>query len=73
MDTASKLLHLLEHWIEHNDAHAQTYREWAERAATSGLASAAEHLEEAIRAVDRANEALRKAEQALGPAGRHTT
>lgn len=71
MDTGAKLLHLLGHWIEHNEAHAQTYREWAERASADGLATVAEHLEEAIRAVAQANAALRKAEHAVEPSGHH--
>lgn len=36
MDDISKLRHLLEHWREHNDEHAETYRQWAEKAATLG-------------------------------------
>jgi len=73
MDTADKLLHLLDHRIEHNDAHAQTYREWAEKAATEGLGVAAEHLDEAVRAVGQANEALRGAARALAPEHHHPT
>lgn len=73
MDTAAKLLHLLDHWIEHNEAHAQTYREWAARASADGLSAGAESLEEAIRAVAGANDALRKAQRALGAAGHNST
>jgi hypothetical protein len=73
MDTAAKLLHLLDHWIEHNEAHAQTYREWAEKATAEGLSAAAEHIEEAVRAVGQANEALRRAERAVGPGQHHPT
>ncbi len=29
MTELEKLKHLLEHWIEHNDAHVKTYKEWA--------------------------------------------
>jgi len=36
MDDISKLRHLLEHWSEHNEEHAKTYLEWAEKAAASG-------------------------------------
>ena len=27
-----KLIKLLEHWLKHNDDHAGTYRDWAEKA-----------------------------------------
>ena len=52
MDLASKLNHLLTHWVEHNEAHLQTYREWAERARDEGHVRTGEQLEEAIRAVE---------------------
>lgn len=70
MDTAARLQHLLGHWIEHNDQHAQTWREWAEKASLEGLAAAAEGLAEAIRAVGAVNEALRRASASL-PDGGH--
>lgn len=61
MDIAAKLDHLLTHWVEHNDAHSQTYREWANQARLAGLASTAEHLEQAVQAVHLANDHLREA------------
>lgn len=36
MDELKKLKHLLYHWREHNDEHAETYRQWAEKAASLG-------------------------------------
>lgn len=36
MTELEKLRHLLGHWIEHNDAHIKTYREWASKAAALG-------------------------------------
>lgn len=36
MNELDKLKHLLHHWKEHNDEHAETYRQWAEKAAASG-------------------------------------
>lgn len=65
MTTSDKLAHLLHHWIEHNDDHAGTYREWAERAEAEGL-PAAGALREAIEAVGAASDALRRAAEALG-------
>jgi len=36
MTELEKLKHLLEHWIEHNDAHVKTYSEWAVKADSLG-------------------------------------
>lgn len=36
MTDLEKLKHLLEHWAEHNEEHAKTYLEWAEKAGKSG-------------------------------------
>jgi len=36
MSDLNKLKKLLEHWIEHNDAHVKTYMEWAGKAETLG-------------------------------------
>ncbi len=65
MEVAEKLHHLLLHWVEHNEAHLETYREWAERAQGEGLETAAAQLREAIQAVEAANRALRTASEKL--------
>ncbi|MBI5665297.1 MAG: hypothetical protein HZC49_09500 [Nitrospirae bacterium] len=44
MTELEKLKHLLEHWIEHNDAHVKTYTEWAEKAGALGEKELAEIL-----------------------------
>jgi hypothetical protein len=31
MTELEKLKHLLEHWVEHNNAHVKTYSEWASK------------------------------------------
>ena len=36
MDEIAKLRHLIEHWAEHNEEHANTYLQWAEKAEKSG-------------------------------------
>lgn len=38
MNELEKLKHLLEHWIEHNDAHVKTYAEWTAKTADIGRA-----------------------------------
>jgi len=36
MTELEKLKQLLEHWIEHNEAHVKTYDEWASKAESLG-------------------------------------
>lgn len=36
MTELEKLKHLLEHWIEHNEAHVKTYSEWSSKAESLG-------------------------------------
>jgi hypothetical protein len=31
MDEVEKLKKLIPHWMEHNDEHAETYKDWAEK------------------------------------------
>jgi hypothetical protein len=42
-----KMIKLLEHWIKHNDDHAQTYRDWAQNAKEKNKIKAALMLEDA--------------------------
>jgi len=42
-----KMIKLLEHWIKHNDDHAQTYRDWAQKAKEKNKVKAALMLEDA--------------------------
>lgn len=69
MEAASKLAHLVSHWIEHNDSHASQFEEWAERARKEGLTDAAEKIAAAAASVRQANEALEMARVSLARAG----
>lgn len=42
-----KMIKLLDHWIKHNDDHAETYKNWANKAKENDLADAAVLLEDA--------------------------
>lgn len=42
-----KLHKLLDHWIKHNEDHAETYRNWKEKAEEHDMKEAAALLEEA--------------------------
>ncbi len=46
MTELEKLKHLLEHWIEHNDAHVKTYSEWALKAESLGNKKLSEILKQ---------------------------
>jgi len=58
MDVDHKLAHLLPHWIEHNEQHALSYREWASQAEQAGLGEIAANIRKACDAIDEANRAL---------------
>ena len=36
MTEIDKLKHLLKHWLDHNDAHIETYSKWASKAESLG-------------------------------------
>lgn len=42
-----KLIKLLEHWLKHNESHAVTYRDWAEKAKEKNMVAAGSLLEDA--------------------------
>jgi len=45
MDELEKLKILLPHWMEHNDEHAKTYKDWAEKMSSLGKKELSEVLE----------------------------
>jgi hypothetical protein len=47
-ETLRKLLTLLEHWIEHDDSHVESYREWARKASDAGEEEIAREIHLAI-------------------------
>lgn len=44
MNDLAKLNKLLHHWMEHNDEHAETYKEWAGKVAALGKTDLSETL-----------------------------
>lgn len=68
MNQKDKLVHMMGHWVEHNEAHADEYRKWAEVAKQEGLTEASETI---YRAVIKVNEASRLLEEALESLGAH--
>jgi hypothetical protein len=56
---------LIEHWIEHNDSHIQSFKEWAQKAKKDGFLEASEDILEAARKIEEANDYLSKARKGL--------
>ncbi len=64
MTELDKLKKLLEHWAEHNEEHAKTYLEWAEKASASGdkeLSSILKEIAENTKKMDGLFEKAKKA------------
>ena len=60
MNEIEKLLILIPHWIEHNQEHADEYRQWAAYAQ-----NASEDILEAVEALEHVNSALNSALQKI--------
>ena len=56
MTFGEKLDKLLDHWIKHNAEHANTYRQWAERARGNGFAETGALMDEAADTTDQISE-----------------
>jgi hypothetical protein len=56
--------HLLEHWIEHNEAHSKSFRDRAQQVKELS-AKAAEDMEEAAKLMDKCTQMLKKAKEDL--------
>ena len=54
-----KLAKLFDHWIRHNDSHAETYRQWQKKAEAEGMTAVAGILEEVSTMTDAITEKLR--------------
>ena len=67
MPFEEKMVKLLDHWIRHNDDHAGTYREWAEKARENHLEATANLLNEAAQMTVSINSRFEAALSALTP------
>jgi len=61
MDQKKKLSVVIEHWIEHNEAHMGEYKKWAQTAGELGLDSVKTEIEGAMQKISRSNEHLTRA------------
>ena len=61
MDQRKKLSVVIEHWIEHNEAHMGEYKKWAQTAGELGLDSVKAEIEEAMEKLTQSSSHLEKA------------
>jgi rubrerythrin len=66
MDEMARLRHLLEHWMEHNVEHVNTYLKWAEMADAHGKRELAETLRRIASETERLEGLFREAREKLG-------
>ena len=65
MEDRKKLLVVIEHWIEHNEAHMGEYKKWAHTAGELGLDLVKAEIEEAMGKLTQSNKHLEKALKAI--------
>jgi len=65
LDDLIKLCVLLPHWIEHNEEHADNFRQWVVRASETGQDETVRLIEEAVAHMVACNQALAVALQSL--------
>jgi cobalt/nickel transport system ATP-binding protein len=66
MPEIEKLRILIQHWVEHNHEHAETYLQWAEKAGTGGEAALAEILKEIATETKKIDALFEKARGKIG-------
>ena len=67
MDQKKKLSVVIEHWIEHNEAHMGEYKKWAQTAGELGLDSVKAEIEEAMGKLTQSSDHLEKALKTISP------
>ena len=65
LSEADKLSKMIRHWIQHNEEHAQSYKNWAQRAKELGREEVSLVLEDVAASSRRQNQSLEKALAAL--------
>ena len=64
-ETLRKLQVMIDHWIEHNDSHAENYREWASKASQAGEEEVSREIHLAIDDSEEVNKHLKRAKAIL--------
>lgn len=65
MTDLDKLRHLIKHWVEHNEAHANTYDEWARKTKAMGEKDLAEILKQITYETRKLNNLFQKALESI--------
>ncbi|RJQ23101.1 MAG: hypothetical protein C4560_01255 [Nitrospiraceae bacterium] len=65
MTDLEKLKHLLEHWLEHNEAHVKTYGEWASKAESLDKKDLADILRQIVEESKKLNVLFSKAMETI--------
>jgi hypothetical protein len=55
-----KLVRIFDHWVKHNESHAQTYADWREKAKAHGMDGIAGILDETARLSEQLTEKLKE-------------
>jgi hypothetical protein len=67
MDQRKKLSVIIDHWIEHNGAHMEEYKKWAQTAGELGLDLVKAEIEEAMGKLIQSNRHLETALKSMSP------
>jgi len=60
LEELHKLKHLIDHWIEHNDGHMESYESWAQKAAEMGKPGLEAALNEVLEGTKKVRESVLK-------------
>ena len=66
MNDLEKLKRLLHHWMEHNDEHAEIYRDWADKASSLGNEKLSEILGKLFHETKKLNDLFDEAIKTIG-------
>ena len=61
-----KLQMLITHWLQHNESHGKEYAKWVAVAREAGHSTTAEHIEQAVDMLAKADRAFEKALESVG-------
>jgi hypothetical protein len=59
--TLNKITNLIEHWIEHNNSHIESFNSWAGKIEQANFAQSAKNITLAAQKMNESNEHLKRA------------
>ncbi|AGB48948.1 hypothetical protein Metho_0695 [Methanomethylovorans hollandica DSM 15978] len=60
-----RILHLMEHWIEHNESHLKNFNEWSKKIGEAGYEDVAANILEAAGKMEECNQKLQQAKDSI--------